>query len=175
MELIFQSSVAASYHEALEELVFFNPLQWRAESAIAAVLEAYGMPAIVSDAAGLHVSVGGRHDAQCLFALARHHDETSLAGMLIYLRLNVEELVVLHIGVSRQYGRKLRSSLSVIMGLLRAVRSVAHRLRGVRRLRMLYLDGRQFQIAVGSRDKYSPAPPQNPVKSQLGETVSLPT
>jgi hypothetical protein len=41
--------------------------------------------------------------------------------------------------------------LPVSMGLIRTVRRVAHRLRGVKRLRMLYLQGRQFQIAVGPR------------------------
>ena len=155
MELVFQSSLAASYHSALEELVFFNPLQSRAESAIVPVLEAYGLPTIVSDPAGLHLSTTGRDDVQCLFALESSRDKLDLAGMLIYVRPSVEEIVVLHIGVARRYGLSLRSSLPVSMGLLRTVRGVAHRLRGVKRLRMPYLQGRQFQIAVGPRSSVS--------------------
>jgi hypothetical protein len=37
-----------------------------------------------------------------------------------------------------------------LMALLRTVREVAHRLRGVERLRLLYLCGRQFQVAIRS-------------------------
>ena len=151
MEFVFQSSLDPSYHSALEELVFFNPLQARAESAIIPVLEAYGLPTIISDPAGLRLSITGRDDVQCLFALESCRERLDLAGMLMYLRPNVEEIVILHIGVARRYGRTLRSSLPVSMGLLRTVRRVAHRLRGVKRLRMLYLEDRQFQIAVGPR------------------------
>jgi hypothetical protein len=151
MEFVFKSSLTPSYRSALEELVFFNPLQARTESAIVPVLDSYGLPTMVSDTAGLRLSMTGRDDVQCLFALIPWSTKPDLAGMAIYIRPAVEEIVVLHIGVARRYGRDLRSSLPVVIGLFRAIRGVARRLRGVRRLRILYLKDRQFQIAVAPR------------------------
>jgi hypothetical protein len=81
-------------------------------------------------------------------APARH--SLALAGMIVYLRTSKEEIVVLHIAVSDRFSRNQRSGLQVLMALVRAVRDVAHRLRGVQRLRLLYLHGRQFQIAIKS-------------------------
>jgi hypothetical protein len=146
-----------SHHDALERLVFFNQRQMKAHDGILQALELYGSPAIVSDRAGLRVVVSRRHDVQCLFAMAPHGPSLDVAGMVIYLRTSVEEIVVLHIAVAGRYSRTRRMSLNVVMALLRAVRAAAHRLRGVERLTMLYLPGRPFQISVGSRRTMEPA------------------
>ena len=147
---MFRSSLDEAYRDALEGLVFFNPRQHAAESGIARGIELYGAPSIVSDAAGIRVVVGQRNDVQCLFAMAPARHSLALAGMIVYLRTSKEEIVVLHIAVSDRFSRNQRSGLQVLMALVRAVRDVAHRLRGVQRLRLLYLHGRQFQIAIKS-------------------------
>jgi hypothetical protein len=147
---MFRSSLDETYRDALEGLVFFNPRQHEAESGITRGIEQYGAPSIVSDAAGIRVVVGQRNDVQCLFALAPARHSLALAGMIVYLRTSKEEIVVLHIAVSERFSRNQRSGLQVLMALVRAVRDVAHRLRGVERLRLLYLHGRQFQIAIKS-------------------------
>jgi len=148
--LVFRSSLDESYHDALERLVFFNLRQREAESGIARVVDQYGTPAIVSDGAGIRVVVGRRHDVQCLFALAPSRRGLALTGMVVYLRTSVEEILILHIAVSDRFSRNGRSGLQVLMALVRAVRDVAHRLRGVERLRLPYLDGRQFEVAIKS-------------------------
>jgi len=147
---LFRSSLDEAYRDALEGLVFFNARQHEAENGITRGIELYGAPAIVSDAAGIRVVVGQRSDVQCLFALAPTRRGPALAGMIVYLRTSMEEIVVLHIAVADQFSRSQRSGLQVLMALVRAVRDVAHRLRGVERLRLLYLQGRQFQIAIKS-------------------------
>ena len=68
----------------------------------------------------------------------------------MYLRISSEEIVVLHIGVAEAYCRSRRSGLEVVSALVRTVRAAARRLRGVERLTMLYLQGRQFRIAIGA-------------------------
>jgi hypothetical protein len=153
VDFVFRSRLSPSHLRALEELVFFNARQGEAEAAITDAIDLYGPPAIVSDEAGLHVVVGKRNDLQCLFALAPLDDEPAgeleLAGIVMYLRVSSEEIVVLHIGVAEEYCRSRRSGLEVVSALVRTVRAAARRLRGVERLTMLYLQGRQFRIAIG--------------------------
>jgi len=154
VDFVFRSRLSPSHHRALEELVFFNPRQRNAEAAITDAVDRYGAPAIVSDEAGLHVVVGTRDDVQCLFALAPVEDaaagELELAGIVMYLRVSSKEIVVLHIGVAEAFCRSRRSGLEVVSALVRTVRAAARRLRGVERLTMLYLQGRQFRIAIGA-------------------------
>jgi hypothetical protein len=147
-EFVLQSSLPARYHDALERLVFFNPRQSVAQSGIARAVEVYGMPAIVDDASGLRVVVGRRDDVQCLFAMKVVSDELLLAGMVMYLRTSPEEIAVLHVGVAERWTRSRRAGLEVVTALIRAVRAAAHRLRGVRRLSMVYLQGREFRVSL---------------------------
>ena len=139
---VLRSSIDPSHRSALERLMYFNPRQHEAEIGIADVVDAYGMPIIVDDAAGLHVAVGRRPDAQCLFALASTTAGLTLAGMIIFLRVSIEEMLVLHVAVADAFGRNRRLSLEVVMTLVGSVREAAHRLRGTRHFRMLYLPGR---------------------------------
>jgi hypothetical protein len=147
-EFVFRSSIDVAELKALERLVFFNPRQHAAESGITRGVELYGSPAIVAEADGLRVVVSRRKDVQCLFALAPGRSGLALAGMVVYLRTSVDEILVLHIAVAERFSRSRQSGLRVVMALVRAVREVAHRLRGVERLRMLYLDGRQFRVPI---------------------------
>jgi len=153
VDFVFRSRLSPSHHRALEELVFFNPRQRDSETAITEAVDLYGAPAIVSDDAGLSVVVGRRDDVQCLFALAPVDEdaegELELAGMVMYLRVSSAEVVVLHLGVAEAFCRSRRSGLEVVSALVRTVRATARRLRGVERLTMLYLQGRQFRIAIG--------------------------
>jgi len=153
VDFVFRSRLSPTHHRALEELVFFNPRQRDSEAGITEAVDLYGPPAIVSDETGLHVVVGKRGDVQCLFALAPVDGEAEgleLAGIVMYLRVSGKEIVVLHIGVAAAYCRSRRSGLEVVSALVRTVRAAARRLRGVERLTMLYLQGRQFRIAIGS-------------------------
>jgi hypothetical protein len=138
---VLRSSLDASHRGALERLMYFNPRQHEAEIGIAGVVDAYGAPIIVDDAAGLHVTVGRRPDAQCLFALASTTAGLTLAGMIVFLRISIEEMLVLHVAVADGFGRNRRLSLAVVMALVGSVREAAHRLRGTRRFRMLYVPG----------------------------------
>jgi hypothetical protein len=143
-----RSSLDAAYRGSLERLMYFNPRQHEAESGIEEVIDAYGTPMIVSGPSGLHVVVGRRQDAQCLFALASTAAGLTLAGMIVYLRVSIEEMLVLHVAVADSFGRNRRLSLEVVMLLVRSVRQITQRLRGIRHLRMLYLPGGRHQIDV---------------------------
>jgi hypothetical protein len=147
IDLAFQSTLAAEDREALERLMFFNHRQRQAETAITRAVERFGSPAIVSDAGRLRVAVGNGADVQCLFAIEHGRRSDALAGMVVYLRTSIDEVLVLHIAVADRYGRK---GLEVVAALVRAVRAAAQRLRGVERLTMLDLQGRELRITIQS-------------------------
>jgi hypothetical protein len=150
IDLAFQSTLPADQREALERLMFFNRRQHEAETAVTRAVEMFGSPTIVSESFGVRVAVRACPDAQCLFAIERGRRSDALAGMAIYLRTSLEEVLVLHIAVADRYGRK---ALEVVAALVRTVRAAAERLRGVERMTMLDLQGRELRItirAVGS-------------------------
>ena len=145
-EFSLQSSLPTSYHAALEKLVFFNARQAVAHEAIARAVDAYGAPSIVATPDGLRVIVARRDDVQCLFALKMGGRTPQLAGIVMYLRTSPEEVTVLHVGVAECCSRGRRAGLEVVTALVRAVRVAAHRLRGVRRISMFYLQQREFSV-----------------------------
>jgi hypothetical protein len=151
--LVLRSSLDASHRAALERLMYFNPRQDQAAIGIADVVDAYGTPIIVPDAAGLRVTVDRRPDAQCLFALAGTTAGPTLAGMIVFLRVSIEEMLVLHVAVADGFGRDRRLSLAVVMALVRSVREAAYRLRGTKHFRMLYLPGSHSPAADPRRGR----------------------
>lgn len=146
-EFAFRSRLDFSYRAALERALFFNPGQHESERGIAAGVEIYGTPTIESDADGMYVVVSSRQDAQCLFALAPRGDRLLLAGVVIFLRTSRDEMTVLHVAVAEQFVRNREASLAIVMALVGAVRDITHRLRGVRRLRVVYLGDHPVPIA----------------------------
>jgi hypothetical protein len=138
-DFILQSSLAASYREALEQLLFFNPRQAAARDAIARAVDAYGAPSIAATPDGLRVVVARRDDVQCLFALKTSGGGPKLAGMVVYLRTSPEEMNVLHLSVADWCCRGRYTAIEVAAVLTRAVSAVARRLRGVHRVSLFYV------------------------------------
>jgi predicted GNAT family acetyltransferase len=154
MKLVLSSNLPLLHREALEQLLYFNPRQTAWRNAIAMVLERYGMPEIVSDSASIRIAIGGNQDVQCLFALSGTTHQPALAGMVIFLRTSREELVVVHIAVSRRLGGKGRAP-AVVRKLLAEVRAAAKRLKGVNRVTLLYREAKQTMRSV-TRSKETP-------------------
>ncbi|PYR92528.1 MAG: hypothetical protein DMF84_13585 [Acidobacteria bacterium] len=161
IDLAFQSTLTADHREALERLMFFNQRQRQADTAVTRALELFGSPTIVSEPSGVHIAFDACPEVQCLFAIERGRRSDALAGVVVYVRTSVEEVLVLHIAVPDRYGRR---GLEVVAALVRTVRAAAARMRGVERMTMLDLQGRELRItirAVGSRsirDRQSTAP-----------------
>jgi len=154
MKLVLSSTLPLLHRESLEQILFFNPRQTAWRNAIAVALERYGMPEIVSDSSSIKIALGGNQDVQCLFALSGMPHQPALAGLLIFLRTSREELVVVHIAVSRRLGRKGRAP-AVVRRLLGEVRAAAKRLKGVNRVMLLYRDATHARRPV-SRLKETP-------------------
>jgi hypothetical protein len=132
--LRYTSILKPKYHAALERLMFFNPGQQTALSAILDSLETFGSPSIYVDDGRLRVKVEKLDEAQTLFAL----DDDTLIGVLIYSRIALESLTVIHIAVDHEYssfGKFAEKMLFIRM--LELLRNNARRIKGVETIRLI--------------------------------------
>lgn len=146
----FASFVEAAQRSHLEELVFFNASQDRVLSGIIDAIEKFGPPEIVEESGKLRVRVRDNAEAQSLFAVDVASGRP--LGIAVYLRSDLENMVVLHLGVAREFTSEgPRSGEHLLSRLLRELRRCSRRLKGVRRLEVVYLSRRN-----GSRGRASP-------------------
>jgi hypothetical protein len=133
----FTSRVPRDQRQALERLLFFNGGQARVERDIVEAIDKYGPPEICDDGRALRVRVGSMPDVQSLFAI-----ETATGrpiGVAVYVRADLEHVTVLHVGVSEDYSAGgLHDDSNLLLRLVREVRRSSRRMKGVRRLALLY-------------------------------------
>lgn len=135
--IAFESRVRQQHRRALERLLFFNGCQSRVLNGIVAAIERYGPPEIATEGEFLRVRVGALQDVQTLFAIDSVTGRP--IGVAVYLRADLEHVTVLHLGISEEYcaGGPL-AAVKLPLRLMREVRRSSRRLKGVRRLHVLY-------------------------------------
>ena len=141
----YTSLLKPEYREALERLMFFNPGQQSALAAILDSLEAFGSPSVYVDGERLRVKVEKLDEVQTLFAL----DGDTLVGVLIYSRILLERLTVIHIAVDHDYssyGRHAHNML--VMRMLELLRNSARRIKGVETIRLMTSDNQIRDFSV---------------------------
>ena len=125
----------------LEALVFFNASQKRVLNGIIDAIEKFGPPEIVEDRGRLRVRVSGKTEAQSLFAIDQASGRP--LGIVVYLRSDLENISVLHLGIAEEFATDgPRSGEHLLFRLLRELRRCSRRLKGVRRMEVVYLSGR---------------------------------
>lgn len=143
--LRYTSVLKSEYGEALERLMFFNPGQQTALAAILDSLETFGPPSMYVDGERLRVKVEKLDEVQTLFAL----DDDTLVGVLIYSRILLERLTVIHIAVDHDYssyGKHAQSML--VMRMLELLRNSARRIKGVETIRLMTSDNQIRDFTV---------------------------
>ena len=135
--IAFESRVRHQHRRTLERLLFFNGCQKRVLHGIVAAIERYGTPEIAVEGEYLRIRVGELKDVQSLFAI-----DTATGrpiGVAVYLRADLEHVTVLHLGISEEYcAGGPQAAVKLPLRLMREVRRSSRRLKGVRRLRVLY-------------------------------------
>jgi hypothetical protein len=133
----FASRIAASHRATLERLLFFNGCQSRVARGIVDAIDRYGPPEIQADGEWLRVRLTGLPDVQTLFAVDAASGRP--LGVAVYVRADHEHVTVLHVGLAEEYcAGGQREGLNLLLRLMREIRRSARRVRGVRRLRVLY-------------------------------------
>ena len=143
--LRYTSTLKADYIEELERLLFFNPGQQDALAAIMDSLETFGSPSVYNDNGGLRVKVEKLDEVQTLYAM----DDETLVGVLVYSRIMLDCLTVLHIAVNEEYsahGKQAKSML--VMRMLDLLRNNARRIKGVETIRLICNNNQVRELAV---------------------------
>jgi hypothetical protein len=141
LRIRFTSYVESSQRSHLESLVFFNASQQRVLDGIIDSIEKFGPPEIVEEDGRLRVRVTGKTEAQSLFAVDPVTGRP--LGMAVYLRSDLENMAVLHLGIAEEFTTEgPRSGEHLLSRLLRELRRCSRRVKGVRRIEVLYLSGR---------------------------------
>lgn len=138
MNIVFTSKAPKQSRPALEELLFFNPRQFRVRSGILDSLKQFGHPRLEDTADGLMVRVGD-HEAQTLFAFDRDRRAGHPVGVVVFLRTAPADVAIIHVAVHPDYalqGRHGGTGLGV--ALVEQVKAIAARIVGVQRIVFFY-------------------------------------
>ncbi len=138
----FTSVLGLEYREDLEELLFFNPQQRKALTGINHSISEYGVPNVIETAARLRISVEGLPESQTLFALDYSEEVPILAGVMVYMRTDPENLVLLHIAVKEDYSRSgIYGDEMLVLRFMTQLRDIARRIKGIRAITLKYSSG----------------------------------
>lgn len=138
MNLVFSSKVLKTCRPALEELMFFNPRQFRAREGIVNSLEKFGYPQLEETADGLSIRVGDCQ-AQTLFAFDPQENSSSPVGVVVFLRTSPAEVAIMHLAVHPDYslqGEAGGTGLGIV--LVEKVKEIAARIVGVKQVIFFY-------------------------------------
>lgn len=138
LPLIFSSSLSADRREELELLMFFHPEQRDHQSRINASIMSYGFPKVIQETDELRIGIEGL-EVQTLYAFVDRGANSDLAGVVVYTRIGDDTLSLLHMAVRPEfcYSSGYKNEL-VLVRVLAQLRAIAKRIKGIRRLSILY-------------------------------------
>ena len=143
--LRYTSTLKPEYGEELERLMFFNPGQQTALTAIMDSVETFGPPSVYADGGCLRVKVEKLDEVQTLFAM----DGDTLAGVLVYSRVLLKRLTVIHIAVGQDYSSHGKFAQNMlVMRMLELLRNSARRIKGVETIRIMCSDNQVCDYSI---------------------------
>jgi len=147
LPLVFSSSLSSDQRDELESLMFFHPEQGQHSSSINASIANYGFPKVVDEKGALRIGIEGL-EVQTLYAFVDRGVKKDLAGVLVYTRVHDDTLVLLHMAVRPEYCYSIgyKNEL-VLVRILAQLRAIAKRIKGIKKLSILYAD-KEIQRAL---------------------------
>ena len=141
----FTSIIKPGYSKELEELLFFNPGQHIAHSEIMESIEMFGEPLVYVDGDSLRISTSKLGQVQTLFAF----DGDILAGVMLYSRVSIQRLVVIHIAANKNYSSQGKYAKEMlVLRICQKLRECARRIKGVETINILYRGNRTRNYSV---------------------------
>ncbi|MFO1219925.1 MAG: hypothetical protein U1E89_16280 [Burkholderiaceae bacterium] len=135
----FHSSIGAEHFGELQALLFFHPRQQMLIDSIRACVAEFGVPEIEQRTGRLYVGIP-RNGAQGLIACRRGPGAGAPVAVVMYLRTSRELLRILHLAVHPAYERDgAHAGLGLGVAMVDAVRTLARRVAGVRRIQLPYV------------------------------------
>lgn len=165
--ILITSRLTEEFREDLEQTLFFNPQQHKAERGIRDCVERFGVPELSMQNGLLRINVGAFPDSQALFLIDRTETEDILAGVIVYVRDTHEDITILHIAVAENYILKGQiPTARLVWDLLRHVVESASHITGVRNVKIIY--GKSLGKTSGIIENIpvtTPKDPDTPKKS----------
>jgi len=144
----FSSTLPLEHRDAAERILFFNLQQEKVKDGIRVVSETYGLPKLVTDAAGerLYMTVSKDVAVQTLFVTVRGIGGTSgPVGAIVFTRED-SALIALYMAVHEDFSATgPHAGENLMIKMLKELEGIARRVRGVDTLK-LYL-GAQTPVA----------------------------
>lgn len=145
----FTSVLKKEYRNDIEQLVFLNPNQEKALPAILRSIKKYGQPKLVEKDGLLRIAIGDCADAQDLYAFEHHLIFPKLVGCVIYLRDRPDNLSIVYFAVAPDRSmNESKETVPLLAQLIQQVMLVAHRIRGIKTVTILYGKRGKTQIPV---------------------------
>jgi hypothetical protein len=138
VNLVFLSKVSKQSRPALEELMFFNPEQYRVRAGIVSALHKFGHPRIEENGDSISIRVADM-EAQALFAFDHGRRGDDPVGVVVFIRTSPVEIAILHIAVHPDYSwQSGRKNLGLAILLIEKVKEIARRIVGVQQILFWY-------------------------------------
>jgi hypothetical protein len=138
MNLVFSSKVQKQSREAVENLFFLNPRQYRVREGITSALQEFGHPRLEEKDDSVYLRVGDK-DAQTLFAFDSSRPGGDPVGVVVFLRSSPTDIVIVHLAVRPDYALQgRRAGLGLGLALIEKVKEIASRIVGVQRILFFY-------------------------------------
>jgi hypothetical protein len=145
----FTSIYSASCRRELENLLFLNPRQHLVRAAILEGIEQFGVPKVVVAQGKLRIRLDSGREVQTVFATVSTGLRTKLAGVMIYTRLDAETILLLHLAVAEEFATHGKHHHQMLaLRFVEQLRSIAGRVNGVRRVRVILGRGRTRELGV---------------------------
>lgn len=137
-DIAFTSTLAQEHRDELERLLFFNRNQSRVSNGVEFVAQRYGIPRVNVVGEGLRVELASQLATQTLFVVEHGPAGASPIGVVTYTR-DEGTLLVLFVAVHEDYSsRGVRAGDMLLVQIVRELKSIARRVRGVSSL-VLYV------------------------------------
>jgi hypothetical protein len=131
-DIHFRGALPLDCRETLEHLFFFNPGQLQYQSAIRRTVETYGMPVIHESSDRLTLRLDGATATETLFLLERCPKGEVLRGAMMFSRVPMDTLMILHLAVAPGERSLPAGSATNWAGrLVQKALEIAHQVRGI--------------------------------------------
>jgi hypothetical protein len=138
VNLVFSSKALKHCRPALEELLFFNPRQFRVRKGIVNSQAKFGHLRIEETTDNLSVRVGAC-EAQTLFVYDQDWRRDDPIGVVVFVRTCPAEVAIVHIAVHPDYAlQSHHAGLGLGITLIEKVKEIASRIAGVRQIALHY-------------------------------------
>ncbi|MFV2033166.1 MAG: hypothetical protein ACC663_11775 [Gammaproteobacteria bacterium] len=137
--ILITSRLGEDFREDLEQAMFFNQKQYKAEAGIRNCVERYGIPEITTENGYLRIRVNAFSVTQTLFAIDRTESEDILSGVIVYVRDTADNILVLHIAIAGNSAiTGPVKTARLVLDLLHQVIDSASRINGVENVKLVY-------------------------------------